>query len=310
MTLDLNPEFGYELVCSAPYAYWAKQQGQDVKIITSIGMKPFYWFADEVIEKYTNRSVDNGNNGVQDLPNNWIHHNAKAVFGKDYSELTDKEKEEANGTLDYSQWIAPPYAKQFYKKGVPLLNNYVVVSNRYNLEHSEQPIGYFDIKALYEIFNLLTEKGYNIIYKRPRNTEFACDSNEEQGRDIKANVEGLGVITDFELTEHFDNVFLFDNIIEQIGSSYNEAQLNIFASAEGFIAMGGGSSILCSYFNKPVIIYVNTSKDIRPGYFYGDSYFNKLSNASIYPVVDTKAQIKVRGWRDYSEVYHHIKTKL
>ena len=105
---------------------------------------------------------------------------------------------------------------------------------------------------------------------------------------------------------YFDNVFLFDNIIEQIGSSYNEAQLNIFASAEGFIAMGGGSSILCSYFNKPVIIYVNTSKDIRPGYFYGDSYFNKLSNASIYPVVDTKAQIKGRGWRDYSEVYHHI----
>ena len=34
MILDLNPEFGYELVCSAPYAYWAKKQGQEVKITT------------------------------------------------------------------------------------------------------------------------------------------------------------------------------------------------------------------------------------------------------------------------------------
>ena len=31
--------------------------------------------------------------------------------------------------------------------------------------------------------------------------------------------------------------------------------------------MGGGSSIFCSCFGVPVVIYVNTSSDIRPGYF-------------------------------------------
>ncbi len=306
MTLDLNPEFGYELVCAAPYAYWLKQQGEYVKVVTSKGMKPYYWFCDEVEEKYTTRSIDNSTNGVQDLPNTWIHHNALANFGKDYSLLTEQEQRQANGWLDYSKWIAPPYAERFYKQGVPNLNNYVIVSNRYNLEHGQVPIGYFDIESLYTMFTLLTEKGYNVIYKRPRNTEFTTDPNELQDRDISANVEGQGVITDYDLTKYFENVYLFDDIVKEVGGTYNEAQLTIYSSAEGFISMGGGSSILCSYFNKPVIIYVNTSKDIRPGYFEGESYFNKLSNAKVIPVVDTRDEIIKRGYRDYTKVYENI----
>ena len=101
--IDLNPEFGYELVCGMPYAYYLKKQGKKVKVITCRGMSPFYWFCDEVEEKYESRSVDNNTNGVQNLPNNWIHHNAMAVFGKDYNELTEDEKFKANAWLDYSQ---------------------------------------------------------------------------------------------------------------------------------------------------------------------------------------------------------------
>jgi hypothetical protein len=310
MVIDLNPEFGYELVCAAPYAYWLKEQGEYVKVITSTGMKPFYWFCDEVEEKYTIRSINNSTNGVQNLPNNWIHHNALANFGKDYSLLTEQEKVKANGWLDYSKWIAPPYAKQYYKKDTPQLENYIIVSNRYNLEHGEAPVGYFDIESLYKIFTTLVEKGYNVIYKRPRNVEFATDPNELLNQDIVANVEGQGVISDYKLTEYFDNVYLFDDIAKEIGSSYNETQLNIFSKAEGFISMGGGSSILCSYFNKPVIIYVNTSKDIRPGYFEGESYFNKLSKAKVIPVIDKKEEIIKRGYRDYSQIYASIEKFL
>lgn len=310
MILDLNPEFGYELVCAAPYAYWLKEQGEYVKVITSKGMKPFYWFCDEVEEKYTTRSVDNSTNGVQDLPNTWVHHNALANFGKDYSLLTEEQKQEANGWLDYSKWIAPPYAEKYYREGIPNLSNYIIISNRFNLEHGQVPIGYFDIESLYMMFNMLTEKGYNIIYKRPRNTEFATDPNELQNRDITANVEGQGVITDYDLTKYFQNVYLFDDVIKEVGGTYNEAQLAIYSNAEGFISMGGGSSILCSYFNKPVIIYVNTSKDIRPGYFDGESYFNKLSKAKVVPVVDTRDNIIARGYRDYSRVYSSIQEHL
>ena len=97
-----------------------------------------------------------------------------------------------------------------------------------------------------------------------------------------------------------------NHVIDTIDGTYNEAQLKIFSRAEGFISMGGGSSILCSYFNKPVIIYVNTSGDIRPGYFEGNTYFKKLSKNRILPVIDTLDDIQKRGKRDYSQVYQHI----
>lgn len=310
MVIDTNPEFGYELVCSVPYANWLTQNGHRVKVITSKGMKPFYWFCDEIEEKYTYRSLDNSTNGIQNLPNTWIHHNALATFGKDYSDLSEEEKIEANGWLDYSKWIPPAYRKQYLDHSLNLPANYIVVSNRFNLEHGQEPIGFFDIESLYNIFNILTGKGYNVIYKRPSNTEFVTDPNEVRNTNIIANVESIGDITDYQLTSFYENVYLFDEVVASTGRDYNTAQLNIFSKAEGFISMGGGSSILCSYFEKPVIIYVNTSKDIRPGYFDQNSYFRKLSNAPIFPAIDTKESIIKRGWKDYTQVYKYIKEVL
>lgn len=310
MTIDINPEFGYELACSIPYANWLKENGQEVIVVTSKGMRPFYWFCDEVVEKHTYRSIDNSTNGVQNLPNTWVHHNALANFGKDYSELTEEDKIKANGWLDYSKWSPPAYRKRYLDTSLELPENYIVISNRYNLEHGQEPIGYFDIESLNTIFNLLSEKGYNVVYKRPNNTEFTTDPNELRDRNITANVKGVGTITDYQLTSFYNNVFLFDDLVKSIGRDYNTSQLNIFSKAQGFISMGGGSSILCSYFEKPVIIYVNTSKDIRPGYFDDNSYFRKLSGAPIYPVVDTKDSIIQRGWKDYSKVYKYINEVL
>lgn len=306
MIIDVNPEFGYELVCSIPYANWLQQNGQLEKVITCKGMKPFYYFCDNVEERYNHRSIDNKTNGVNNLPNTWIHHNAIALTGKDYSELSEQQQIEVNGCLDYSQWIAPDYKTVYCDTSISLPDNYIIISNRYNLEHGQSPIGYFDIQSLYDMFTYLTDKGYSIIYKRPRNTEFATDPNELLNLNINADVEGIGLITDYQLVEMMDNVYLIDDIIKNFSTNYNEAQLKIYARSNGFISMGGGSSILCSYFDRPVIIYVNTSGDIRPGYFEGDSYFRKLSNAEIYPIIDKKDDIIKRGYRDYSELYRTV----
>lgn len=307
MVINLNPEFGYELVCAMPYAYWLKQQGEHVEVITSKGMKPYYWFCDKVEEKYERRSIDNKTNGVQNLPNTWIHHNAKAIFKKDHSQLSKEDQTRANGWLDYSKWIAPPVQQKYFNYSTKTPDNFIVISNRYNLEHGRNPIGFFDIEFLYNVFNFFKEKGYNVIYKRPNNTEFVTDPNEILNNSIEANVEGIGIINDYELTKYFDNVFLMQDVIKEIPGTYNESQLKLFSKAEGFISMGGGSSILCSYFNKPVIIYVNTSGDIRPGYFDKNSYFRKLSENKIYPVIDTIDDIIKRGYRDYSKVYNYLK---
>ena len=81
INIDLFSEFCYEVFSAAPYAYWLKEQGKLGKITTCKGMKPYYYFCDDVEEKYEKRSLDNLNNGVQNLPNNWIHHNPDVSEG-------------------------------------------------------------------------------------------------------------------------------------------------------------------------------------------------------------------------------------
>ena len=80
------------------------------------------------------------------------------------------------------------------------------------------------------MFNYLTERGYSIIYKRPKNTEFPLDQNEQNSLnqgfvDIEADVEEIGRINDYKLTEYYDNIFLLDNVV----SKYSEINdINIY----------------------------------------------------------------------------------
>ena len=174
--LKINPEFSCEIVMVAPYAYWLHQRGELQTIITSKGMKPFYYFCDDVREDFEYRTVSNEHLTGQ-IPNNWIHHNCRAVFGKNYDELTVKEREEANGVLDYSQWTPPPYKEHYKNDRFKFDKPVIVISNRYNYEHGKFPRGFFDIQCLYDMFNYFTENGYKVIYKRPQNTEFPLDDN-------------------------------------------------------------------------------------------------------------------------------------
>ena len=100
MILRTNPEFASELVCIIPYAHWLHKEGKLEKVITSTGMESFYYFCDDVEEQYKFRTLDNLNSGLEEVPNNWVHHNAEAVTGKDYSELTEEEQNNMNGVLD------------------------------------------------------------------------------------------------------------------------------------------------------------------------------------------------------------------
>ena len=59
MIVDCNPEFGCELALALPYAYWLHEHGELEKVVTTQGMKPFYYFCDNVEEKYDHRTIDN-----------------------------------------------------------------------------------------------------------------------------------------------------------------------------------------------------------------------------------------------------------
>ena len=61
MILRANPEFASELVCIIPYAHWLHKEGELEKVITSTGMKSFYYFCNDVDEQYKLRTLDNLN---------------------------------------------------------------------------------------------------------------------------------------------------------------------------------------------------------------------------------------------------------
>jgi hypothetical protein len=304
-TLTTNPEFLSELVCVIPYAYWLNKRNRLGKVITSKGMKPFYYFCDDVEERFEYRSFDINTNGLNEVPNNWLHHNAESMFRKDYSELTTEEQSEANGVLDYRQWTPPPYKDHFKSEKFNNLKPYIIVNNNYNIEYGRditKSLRYFDISTLSYIFWYLQEAGYNVIYKRPDNTEFAPDQNEmatlHGGHEFKEITE-QGIISDYQLCSYYENVH---NMNDFESDSYNEFQLECFSGAEGFITPNGGGGGICACFGKPVLFYVPHGKELRTNYLTKEnSYIKKLSNADIHVVLDEG------DTNDYSELIKKMK---
>jgi len=300
ITVDIHPEFGIELALGLPYVYWLHENNQLEKVVTSNGMKPFYYFCDNVEEKYDYRTIDNSAAGLDSLPNPWIYgnkHNAQ-LYKDDWTLWKDFMCEEKGcGILDYRKWKVPDFTKQ-YKNNRFLFNKpFIVVSNRYNWEHGTKPVGYFDIKCLYEIFNYLTEKDYMVIYKRPKNTEFPPDQNEmatlHNKEILSANVDGIGEITDHELTNYYEDVILFDDIVKENSDlTYNEVQLKLFANADKFIAMSGGSTLLLNLFKKPTITYLYNSSDLRENFWESKNgnvnikNYYYMMNPNVIPFVD------------------------
>ncbi len=162
------------------------------------------------------------------------------------------------------------------------------------------------------MFNYFTDNGYMVVYKRPKNTEFPLDTNEMNSisagfNTISSEVEGLGMVDDYKLTEFYEDVILLDDLINEGNTNfYNESQLKLFSNASGFVSMGGGSTLLCCYFNKPTISYFTTAIECgREDYFGEDNYYRKLCD-NFYPILDHEKGISARGGKDYTELVDKI----
>jgi len=322
ITVDVHPEFGIELALALPYAYWLHENNQLEKVITSKGMKPFYYFCDNVEAKYKYRTIDNSAAGLDVLPNPWIYGNkSNAQLYKDEWDLWEEFMcaEKGCGILDYRKWKLPNYTDQYKNDRFVFDKPFVVVANRYNWEHGTRPVGFFDIKCLYEIFNYLTDKGYTVIYKRPNNTEFPPDQNEmatlHYKETLSADVEGIGNISDYNLTWYYDDVILFDDIVKKnIDLSYNEVQLQLFANAEKFIAMSGGSTLLLNLFQKPTITYLYNTSDLRENFWTSKNgninikNYYYMMNPNIIPFIDRECEDMRQG--NYERFINLIKEKI
>lgn len=303
-TVDVNPEFGIELALALPYAYWLHENNQLEKVVTSKGMKPFYYFCDDVEEKYDHRTIDNNAANMQSLPNPWIYGTQlDAELYKNEWEHWESFYNAPNGVgiLNYTEWKLPNYTEQYKNDRFVFDKPFIVVANRYNWEHGREPVGYFSMTCLQEMFNYLVSKGYKVIYKRPRNTEFPLDQNEMntvyRQENLTATTEGGDVISDYDLTTYYDDVILFDDIVlANRDLTYNEVQLNLFVNAEKFIGMSGGSTLILNLFQKPTITYLYNRSDLREK-FWEDENGNKniknyyyMMNPNIIPFIDTECE--------------------
>ena len=304
ITVDVNPEFGIELALALPYAYWLHENNKLDKVVTSKGMKPFYYFCDNVEEKYDNRTIDNNAANMQSLPNPWIYGTQlDAKLYKDEWEHWESFYNAPNGIgiLNYTQWKLPNFTRQYQNDRFVFDKPLVVVANRYNWEHGHEPVGYFNMTCLQEIFNYLTSVGYKVVYKRPRNTEFPLDQNEMntvyRQENLTVMTENGTMMSDYDLTKYYDDVILFDDIVSfEQGLTYNEVQLNLFANTEKFIGMSGGSTLILNLFQKPTITYLYNRSDLREK-FWEDENGNKniknyyyMMNPNVIPFIDAECE--------------------
>ena len=316
-TVTCNPEFGCELVCVIPYINYLHKNKMLEKLYTVKDMKPFYFFLEDnmIEEVFDTRTVDN-NISLKDVPNNWIHHNSKAITGKEYSELTLEEQKEVNGVLDYTEWIPPDYVSKYKDLVKPFTDKpYVVIFNKYTLEHGNIPIGYFDMIMLQQIIEYLTGLGYAIVYRRPDNNNYAQDQNEYESSNsnlfntygIKAYDQDDNMVTDKQLLTYYEDCFLLEDLFDKSEiSSKNEFELSLYSNAQGFITVNGGNCVLASIFGKPIVVYVCEGKELRENYFNSNCYFKRFANSEIFPIFNPINTIKLSG-RNYNGVINTVK---
>ena len=183
-------------------------------------------------------TFDINSNGLNDVPNNWVHHNVR-VFGKPYGEMSEKEQTLTNGVLDYSQWTPPSYKNYYNDNTFDNLKPYVVINNNYNVEFGnsiEDSRRYFDLQTLSEMFYYFQENGYNVIYKIQIIQNLQLDQNEIgttlQGGYQFSEMTDQGTMSDYGLCDYYDNVF---NLNQMEYDNYNEFQLRCFSNVlEGF----------------------------------------------------------------------------
>jgi len=271
--VECNAEFSVEFILAAPYAYWLHKNGLLNETISVKDSKSMYFFSENHTEKYAHREIDNGAAGLNKLPNNWLHHNPAVSNGK-------------AGILDFAQWEFPPYKEHFKNDTFVWDKPLCIISTKYASEWSGVPTNFLDIKTLYELFDYLTDE-YTVVYKRPKNTDYSADQNELHNvGDVQANVEGIGMINDYDLARRM-GVLVFRDLLEvHKDLSYNELQFKLYANCEKFITTQGGNSTIAGAFGKQNINFIKRGKELRDHYHDEGGWYNRMNGCKVTQASD------------------------
>lgn len=242
-------EFGYELLCVYPYAYYKYLKGELDQTISGIDTKPLYFFSKDHKEEKGKRQFANICLLKHDkIPNAAIH----------------------RPELDWSKWVAPPLKDYYKDKAITFLKPTVCICNRYTREWNGDPVNYFNVDVLGKMFDILKDK-YTIVYVSISGKQKYYDHNEE----IKQG--------DYDIirNEYNDSVKIIHDIASDHKISFNEAQLRVYAGCDKFISMNGGLGILTSYFGGDNIIYSKKCQEIGESVNSFKRWYYKLGGSRI-----------------------------
>ncbi|KAA6437862.1 hypothetical protein FOE74_04395 [Rufibacter glacialis] len=242
-------EFDQELRYVLPFAYWHFLNGTLAKTISSKDTKELYFFSENHEERYEKRIWTETYN-YYDVPN--MTHSA---------------------SFNFKKWAPVPYkahyANSVFKYDKPVL----VIANKYNIEWDQPPINFFDIPTLDKILTRYKNK-YQIIYNRPLSSQIVLDNSEVL--DLKEHAW---------IKEKHPEVILMNDLYDQhLGTTvnnYNHLQLMVYANADRFLSIHGGTAILACCFGGTNIILSNPKWGMEAIFNEYATIMPKLSGAKV-----------------------------
>lgn len=219
--IEFQGEFAPELQFTLPFAYWHFKNGTLKATHSSKDTKELYFFSPDHKENFKVRNNE-GNHNFE-IP--------RILYSQNYN---------------IGKWKAVPlkeiYANVYYQYKKPIL----IIANRFNMEWDGPPISYFSKEMLEHIITEFGNK-YTIIYNRPRPQHITMDNSD---------IYELDEYDWLKLT--YPEVLLMEDLFEQNvagAKNFNHLQLMVYANAERFISIHGGTATLASYFGGINLIY-------------------------------------------------------
>ncbi|NIJ53648.1 hypothetical protein [Dyadobacter arcticus] len=257
--IDFQGEFAPELQFVLPFAYWHYKNGTLKKTEGCTYTKEMYFFSPAHSEPYDIRTEEG----------NYNYEMPRILYSQNY---------------DMKKWLPVPF-KQYYQNSIykydkPIL----IIANRYNMEWGGQPISFFSI----EILSYILEKvkgSYTVIYNRPRPHHITMDNS-----DI------------YDLNEHkwleesYPEVILMENLFKEnkgSANNFNHLQLMVYANADKFISIHGGTATLASYFGGINLILSKKGPEHHFNCYH--KLYPKLSGAKI---IHAKTDDEVKNYVD------------
>ncbi len=244
-SISFQGEFAPELLFVLPFAYWHYKNGTLAKTQSPIYTREMYFFSENHEEAFEIRTT----------AGNYNFETPRILYSHNYN---------------MSKWARVPLKAQ-YKNSVYVYEKPIlVVANRYNMEWGQPPISFFSLDLLSYFFTTLSAQ-YQIIYNRPRPQNITMDNSDIYDLDeydwIKAE---------------FPEVILMEDLFveNKAGArNFNHLQMQVYANANHFLSIHGGTATLASYFEGINVILSKQGPEHHFKCF--ETLYTELSGATV-----------------------------